>query len=92
MRVADCISSRSNPNRLGSKPDVRMARPVALPRGRLKLSTRPYSIGSPPMLNIIGIVLVTDLTASAVGVPPVATKTATGRLVSSSGNAGRRSY
>jgi hypothetical protein len=41
--------------------------PVTLPPGRLRLSTRPAVIGSPPISKAIGIVEVARLAASAEG-------------------------
>jgi hypothetical protein len=54
-----------------------LAGPVTFPPGRLRASTRPDSTGSAPTKKAIGMVRVADLAASAVGVLPDATITAT---------------
>jgi hypothetical protein len=41
--------------------------PVTLPAGRLRLATRPSDIGSFPVTNTIGKVVVASLAASAEG-------------------------
>jgi hypothetical protein len=59
---------------------------------RLRLATRPIRTGSTDVLNRIGIVVVNGLAASAAGVLPGATMTATRRRISSAANPGSRSY
>jgi hypothetical protein len=46
--------------------------PVILPPGRLRLGTRPTLIGSLPLLNTIGIVVVAALAAIAALALPMA--------------------
>ena len=65
--------------------------PVALPPGRLRLSTRPSFTGSSPVEKTIGIVAVAALTAGAAG-GPAANTTATCRLSKSATSVGSRSY
>src|SRR5947209_11678171 len=49
-------NSCSSPRRFGCRaPDAKLT-PVILPPGRLRLVTRPLSIGSPPLMNTIGMV------------------------------------
>src|SRR5262245_22660752 len=64
---------------------------LALPPGRLKLSTTPSATGSPPIPNTIGIVDVARFAASAEGSPPAVVSTATRRLTNSAAMADRRS-
>src|SRR5262245_9559170 len=66
-----------------------MVSPVALPPGRLKLSTSPSLTGSPPTPNTIGMVDVARLAARGEGSPPTATSTLTPRRTSSAASAGR---
>ena len=54
----------------------RKVTPVMFDSGRLMLETRPSSIGSPPMLNTIGMLAVAALAALAEG-PPIAAIKAT---------------
>ena len=61
-----------------------------LPPGRLRLVTSPGAIGSPPIANTIGIVVVAAFAANAAGVPLIAATTATFRLTRSADNAGKR--
>ena len=77
MMVAVGTSSCSSSSRFGPSSTVNEVTPVTLPPGRLRLATRPTSTGSPPIAKTIGIVVVAALAASAAGVPPVATITAT---------------
>src|SRR5262249_55752903 len=48
----------------------RKVAPVTLPPGRLRLFTMPCWIGSAPIANTIGIVVVADFAASAATYPP----------------------
>jgi hypothetical protein len=50
-----------------------------LPPGRLRLVTSPGAIGSPPIANTMGIVVVAALAANAAGVPLIAAIAATFR-------------
>jgi hypothetical protein len=65
--------------------------PVALPPGRERLAANPNPTGSPPITNTIGTVDVDVFAATAEFAPPAATKTATGRWISSVANAANRS-
>jgi len=47
-----------------------MLTPVALPRGRLRLATRPSWTGSLPTVKTIGIVEVADLAANCGNAAP----------------------
>ena len=62
--------------------------PVALPRGRARLATRPSLTGSSMTPKMIGIVVVAALAASAPAVEAVA-MTATRRRTKSAMRAGR---
>jgi hypothetical protein len=84
-------TSRMISNRFAPSWAVSALMPVILPPGRLRLATMPSLIGSPPMLNTIGIVLVAPLAASGAGAPPCATIRDTGRPTSSVAIAGSRS-
>ena len=85
-------SSRNKPNRFGSNRLVSKVIPVAFPPGRLKLATNPSFTGSPPIVNIIGIVEVAAAAANTAGSPPVVVRSDTGRPTSSAAIAGSRSY
>src|SRR5262245_42065349 len=65
---------------------------VTLPPGRLRLATSPFSTGSLPLANTIGMLVVATLAASAETTLPVAKMASTGRLTSSAASAGSRSY
>ena len=63
-----------------------------LPVGRLRFATRPDAIGSAPLANTIGIVVVAALAAYAAGVPLMAAMTATWRPTRSAASPASRSY
>src|SRR5262245_114784 len=65
--------------------------PVTLPPGLLKLATRPYRTGSPPIEKTIGIVAVAALAAND-GAVPVAKIAAICLRTRSVASAGSRSY
>src|SRR5262249_8826297 len=52
-----------------------------LPAGRLRLATSPGAIGSAPIANTMGIVVVAALAANAAGVPLIAAIAATLRRI-----------
>src|SRR5262249_18604454 len=66
------FSSRSSWMRLGPSWLLMKLMPVTLPPGRLRLATRPYSTGSLPLANTIGMLAVAALAASAETTLPVA--------------------
>ena len=68
MRATPGTSSRKSPSRFGSIRLDRSVTPVTLPPGRLKLATKPWLTGSPPIPKTIGIVAVARLAASERGV------------------------
>jgi hypothetical protein len=86
------ITSRINSSRFHSSSTLSRLTPVALPFGRAKLSTSPTLTGSSATPNTIGIVEVAAFAASAAGMPPIATITATWRSTRSAAIAGSRSY
>ena len=63
--VALGTSWRSSSSRFAASTLNRELTPVTLPPGRLRLATRPSAIGSPPVANTIGIVVVAALAAIA---------------------------
>ena len=65
--------------------------PVTFPSGRLKLLTSPARTGSAPLVNTIGIVVVSDFATRTVLLPPVAAMTATRRAIRSAASARNRS-
>ena len=69
--------SRIRPSRIASMSLLKTMHPVALPPGLLM--TKPAVIGSPPVLNTIGISDVAAFAAYAEASPPVATSTLTWR-------------
>ena len=82
-------NSCSSPRRFGCKgPDPKVT-PVILPPGRLRLVTRPLAIGSPPLMNTIGMVEVAARAARMETFGP--TITATCRCARSAASAGSRS-
>src|SRR6516225_12121571 len=87
--VAFGSSSRAK-NCLPTNSLSRNATPVALPPGRLKLSTNPTFTGSTELMNAIGIVRVAAIAASAAGAP-IAVIADTLRLANSAANSGYRS-
>ena len=66
--------------------------PVALPPGRLRLSTRPSQTGSVPEENTIGMVDVAFFAATAAAVEPGVTIIATLRRTRSAAISGRASF
>ena len=70
-------SSRSSSICFGPNSVPNQLTPVRLASGRLRLLTSPAAIGSPPLVNTIGIVEVSALAAKAGGLPPVAAMAAT---------------
>src|SRR5580704_17230729 len=71
--VVEGSSSRRSSKRFGPNILTKMNIPVRLPPGRLKLSTRPVLIGSAPVMNTIGVVLVSTLAADYAGASPAMT-------------------
>src|SRR5262245_7490900 len=90
--VAVGTSSCSSSNCFGASVLVRMATPVTLPSGRLRLVMRPNCTGSAPVRKMTGIFVVAALAASPAAMPPGAAMTATWRATRSAASAGRRSY
>jgi len=84
------ISSRAKSSRLVTKAVPKKLTPVMLPPGRLRLGTNPGAIGSPPIANTIGMLVVAAFAASAAGVPPIAAITATFRRTRSADSIGKR--
>jgi len=70
---------KSSSTRFGISSEAIIAKPVALPPGRLSLCTRPSATGSGPAMKTIGIAAVAFVAACAVTEPPVATITDTRR-------------
>jgi len=66
-------------------------KPVRLPPGRVKLATRPNSIGWLTLAKTIGIAEVAFFAASGGGMPPPVAITSTLRPTRSAANAGSRS-
>jgi hypothetical protein len=83
-------SSRSRPNRFASIRLVDVMIPVALPPGRLMLSTSPVLTGSPPTANTMGIVEVARFAAIAEGSPPTAVIIETPWVTRSAAKLGKR--
>src|ERR1019366_1730707 len=79
LRKTDTVAHEAAPHRIFAELVDSRLTPVALPPGRLILSTRPIFTGSPPVMNTNGIEDVAPLAASAEGSPPVATSTDTPR-------------
>jgi hypothetical protein len=92
MGAALGASSRSKPSRLAASSSFMVLIPVALPPGRLRLTTRPAATGSPGQVNTIGMVAVAALAASVAGWLETATTTATRRRTRSAVNSGNRSF
>src|SRR5262245_39206528 len=67
--VAVGTSWHSSSSRFVPNMPARKITPVTLPPGRLRLATRPSMIGSLPVTNTIGIVVVAALAASDAGRP-----------------------
>src|SRR5262249_27564791 len=84
--LAAGTNSWSSSSRFAANVLVKRFTPVTLPPGRLRLATKPSCTGSPPFVNTIGIVVVTDLAAIAETLPPVATIIATWRRTRSVAN------
>ncbi len=63
--VALGTSWRSSSSRFAPNTPPKKLTPVTLPPGRLRLATRPFVTGSPPLPNTIGIVVVAALAARA---------------------------
>ena len=89
-RVAAGMNSCSISRRFGATSMFISPNPVELPPGRLRLATRPTLTGSAPKLKTIGIVVVAALAASAAGVFPGVTMTATRRRTRSAAKSGSR--
>jgi len=90
MWAALGTSSRSSSNRFAPSVLTINVTPVTLPPGRLRLETRPRSIGSAPVAKTIGMVVVAALLASAAG-GERATIASTESDTRSAANAGNRS-
>src|SRR5215813_9264105 len=88
MVAARGTNSCSSPRRFGCRRADAKLTPVILPPGRLRLVTRPLSIGSPPLTNTIGMVEVAVWTARIAVFGP--TITATWRCTRSAASAGSR--
>src|SRR5262249_15357375 len=65
--VFGTTSCRSS-NRFAQRSESYLLTPVALPPGRLRLTTKPAANGSRATVNTMGITEVTALAASAAGV------------------------
>ena len=78
-------------SRLVTAAGPNMVTPVALPPGRLRLSTRPSLTGSPNMPNTMGIVRVAALAICGDGSPPDATITVIFLSTRSAASSGNRS-
>jgi len=68
MTCAVGRSSCSNSSIFGVTSWTSWVAPVMLPPGRLRLATRPSWIGSEPISNTIGMVVVAAFAATAAGV------------------------
>ena len=66
-------------SRFGAISTFKLVTPVRLPPGRFRLATSPILTGSVAIAKTIGMVTVAALAATAAGVPPPATITATWR-------------
>ena len=77
MVVAVGSNSCSSSSRFGATSTFKLVTPVKLPPGRFRLATSPILTGSTATAKTIGMVTVAALAASAEGVPPPATITAT---------------
>ena len=82
--------SSSSPSRLAASSAFWELIPVTFPPGWLKLATSPNSTGSVPTLKTTGIDVVAALAASAAGVLPRVTITATRRRTRSATSSGSR--
>ena len=103
-RPADlCAVRLDHPAMAGARPDAllatlifgatsaaKVALPVTLPPGRLRLATSPNATGSLPVKQTIGMVVVAAFAGTA-AVAPAATITATWRRTRSAASAGSRS-
>ena len=85
------ITSRSNCNRFGTRSTFKVAMPVRLPPGRLRLATRPIATGSVPTEKTMGMVVVAAF-AARVAERPLVIITATRRRTRSAASAGNRSF
>ena len=74
MMVAVGTNSCSSSSCFGPSSTFKLATPVALPPGRLRLATSPIAIGSAAVEKTIGIVVVAAFAASDDAVPDVAIK------------------
>ena len=70
-------NSRKSSSRFAVTTGEKLIAPVAFPPGRARLATRPYFTGSPPPVNMIGMVEVAAFATTAGCKPPVATMTVT---------------
>jgi len=91
IEPADRANSRSNSSRLPTSALTSWLTPVRLPPGRLRLATNPDLTGSPPTVNMIGMVDVARFAACAVTVPPSVAIRAGWRLTRSVAIPGKRS-
>src|SRR5262245_60485569 len=91
IRVAAGTSSRTNSRCFAPSSTLNQITPVTFPSGWLKLLTSPARTGSAPLVNTIGIVVVSDFATRAVWLPPVAAMTATRRAIRSAASARNRS-
>jgi hypothetical protein len=88
ITVAVGTASCKISNRFGVTCTFKLVTPVMLPPGRFSVCTNPVAMGSAPISNTMGIVVVTDFAASAAGAPPGATITATRWSTNSAANSG----
>ena len=68
-RVTPGATSLSSSSNLALAPNSTFVKPVMLPAGRAKLSTKPWPTGSPTCANTTGILSVTCRNAATLGVP-----------------------
>ena len=92
IAVAVGSNSCSTSSRFGPTSTPRLVTPVRFPPGWIRLATSPALTGSTATAKTVGTVVVAALAATAVGVPPPATSTVTGRRASSVASAGSRLF
>jgi hypothetical protein len=73
---------------LGISSTDKKLTPVKFPPGRARLATAPYSTGSTPLPNTIGVVEVASFIASASAIPPIVAIRSTLRPTRSAASAG----
>ena len=70
ISVAAGTSSRANSRCFAPSSTLNQLTPVTFPSGWLKLPTSPARTGSTPLVNTIGIVVVSDFATRAELLPP----------------------